>query len=587
MKRCPQCGREYDNTMRFCLDDGAELLYGPASGRSEPPASAGGQFVDEPQTAILHETAPPGEAPTRAQIHTTEQTAVFPRGAEAEPRDGLGDASEKHSLSANRAAKPLAALILAVLVLVGGFFGYRYLSSSTKRIESIAVMPFVNETGDANIEYLADGMTETLIRNLSQLPELNVKARASVFRYKGKEFDPKTIGKELGVQAVLIGRFVPRGGEVLHFSLELIDTQTENVIWTNEYDRKPREIILLQNAIARDVSDRLRPLAAETDQRAGKNYTENPEAYRLYLQGRFFWNKRTLDGFRQAIAHFEQALAIDPNFALAYSGLSDSEALLSVYQGANPKDVMPKAKDAALKALALDPDLAEGHASLGQVLQTYDYDFAGAEREFKRAIELNPNYATAHQWYAELLTQLGRFDDAFASIERARALDPFNLVINRENGGLRCYAREYDKCIGLLEKAVALDPNFSGFHYDLSWAYQMKGNYAGSVEAFAKWRELSDDIAGAAAARDSFAKGGWRGFLKAVTDKNSSAQLKPYNIGVYLVALAENEAAISEFEKTYDERINDVYWLSVDPRLDPVRSEPRFQALLKKVNFPK
>lgn len=480
----------------------------------------------------------------------------------------------------------LAPIALAVIVL-GGFFGYRYFSSSSKQIESIAVMPFVNETGDAGIEYLADGMTETLIRNLSQLPNLNVKARASVFRYKGRETDPKTIGKELGVQAVLIGRFVPREGEVLHLGLELIDTQTENVVWTNDYDRKPSEIIVLQNAIARDVSSKLRPTRSGSDQpKASKSYTENAEAYRLYLQGRYFWNKRSVPSFKDAIKCFEQALALDPNYALAYSGLADSYALLTVYRGGDPRDIMPKAKDAALSALSLDPELAEAHASLGQVLQTYEYDFAGSEREYKRAIELNPNYASAHQWYAELLTQVGRFDEASSSIERALALDPFNLVINRENGGLRCYAREYDKCIDILQKAVILDPNFAGFHYDLSFAYQVTGNYAESVKEFAIWRESEGDPVGAEVARTSFAKGAWREFARAIIEKGSSLGLKPYNLGVFYIALGDNDAAMSEFNKAYDERINDVYWLKEDPRLDPVRSDPRFKELIKKVGFP-
>ena len=211
MKRCPECGREYDNTMMFCLDDGAELLYGPA--RSEPGAIATGFLSDEPQTAILHSTAAPGEAPTRAQINTTDQTAILRTGAEAEPRESSGGVSEKHSFSANRAAKPLAALVVAVLVLVGGFFGYRYFSP-TKQIESIAVMPFVNESGNADVEYLSDGMTETLIGSLSKLPNLNVKPSSSVFRYKGKKTDALTIGRELNVHAVLNGRIVQRGDEL-------------------------------------------------------------------------------------------------------------------------------------------------------------------------------------------------------------------------------------------------------------------------------------------------------------------------------------------------------------------------------------
>ncbi len=222
MKRCPECRRDYyDDTLLYCLDDGNALVEGPAV-KSEPGASAGGQFSDEPQTAILHSTAAPGEAPTRAQIHTTEQTAILSTGAEAEPRESLGELSEKQSSSANRTAKRLIALAAGVILLVGGFFAYRYFSSNGRQIDSIAVMPFVNESKNEEVEYLSDGMTETLIKSLSELPNLNVKPRSSVFRYKGKDTDMKTIGKELNVEAILNGRVIQRG-EQLTLSLELVD----------------------------------------------------------------------------------------------------------------------------------------------------------------------------------------------------------------------------------------------------------------------------------------------------------------------------------------------------------------------------
>ena len=274
MKKCPQCGREYDNTMMFCLDDGAELLYGPASG-SEPPASAGGQF-DEPQTAILNETPPPSEAATRAQIHTTEQTAVLP--------SGIADVPKSKSFDKRLLLAPLA---LAVIVL-GGFFGYRYLATSSKQIESIAVMPFVNESGNADVEYLSDGMTETLISSLSQLPNLNVKGRSSVFRYKGKDIDTKTLGKELGVQAVLYGRVIQRGDQ-LTLSLELLDAATENVIWSGKYDRKQADVVSLQSEIAKDVSAKLKfRLSGAEETKVTKAATSDTEAYQAYLKGRYY-----------------------------------------------------------------------------------------------------------------------------------------------------------------------------------------------------------------------------------------------------------------------------------------------------------
>ncbi|MGH9948792.1 MAG: hypothetical protein ACRD6X_16585, partial [Pyrinomonadaceae bacterium] len=295
MKRCPECRRDYyDDTLSFCLEDGTPLVQGSVLAPQDA--------VDEPATAILSE---PGavstgfrgvEDQTRQFHQTTDQTAILRTGAEAEPQPSLGDRSERQSHSAHRAAEPktgfdkrlIAAPFVALILAVGVYVGYRYFSSSTNQIESIAVMPFVNESGNADVEYLSDGMTETLIRSLSQLPNLSVKARSSVFRYKGKETDAKTVGRELGVQAILNGRVVQRG-EQLSLNLELIDAQTENVLWTDQYDRKQTDLVKLQNEIARDVSGKLRvKLSGNDQQKLAKVYTNDPEAYRLYLQGRFY-----------------------------------------------------------------------------------------------------------------------------------------------------------------------------------------------------------------------------------------------------------------------------------------------------------
>ncbi|HEX3100240.1 MAG TPA: hypothetical protein VHQ01_00535, partial [Pyrinomonadaceae bacterium] len=305
MKRCPQCGREYDNTMMFCLDDGAALLYGPAS-------------MDEPATAIL--SAPPAVADglTRSTGESEAETAILQSSATAARM--APSASQARSFDKRLFAIPF----LLVIITFGGFFGYRYLAP-TKQINSIAVMPFVNDSGNADVEYLSDGMTETLIRTLSQLPNLNVKARSSVFRYKGKDTDAKTIGNELGVQAVLNGRVIQRGDQ-LQLSLELIDPQTENVIWTDQYDRRSSDLVSLQSEIARDVSGKLRLKLSGTDQqKLTKNYTVDAEAYRLYLQGRFYWNKRTFSEVAKGVPYFKQAVERDPNFALGYVGLADSD----------------------------------------------------------------------------------------------------------------------------------------------------------------------------------------------------------------------------------------------------------------------
>jgi TolB-like protein len=568
VKRCPECRRDYtDETLNFCLDDGAPLVDGPAS-------------IEEPATAVFG--VPPSgssssESQTRPQIHRT---------AEAEPQESPGDPSKRQSLSAHRVAKPLGALVVGILILFGGLFAYWYLSANNKQIESIAVMPFVNDSGNPDVEYLSDGMTETLISSLSQIPQLSVTARSSAFRYKGRETDARKIGSELHVQAIVTGKVVQRASDVSLY-VELVDTATDKVIWSETYDRPMTNLVALQLEIARDVSTKLQSkLSGADQQRLAKNYTENAEAYRLYLRGRFHVNRRTVSDFRKAIEYFEQAITLEPNYALAYSGLADAFALLSIYDGGPPHEIMPRAKEAALKALSLDNDLAEAHASLGQILHNYDYDFRGAERAFTRALELNPNYAPAHQWYGELLPSMGKSEEAIAQLRRAMEIDPLSLIINRMLGVVLFHARNYEASIEQLNKAVDLDPNFPGPHSDLSRVYQVTSRHAESVEEFAKWRELNGDTQTATVVRESFAKGGWRGYLQAMTAKARLPQGNLYLVATFHIALGERDRAISELYNAYDRRENDLYWLKTDPLFDPLRDDPRFKELVTKVGYP-
>ncbi len=579
----------------FCLDDGAELLYGPA--RSEPGAVATGFPADELQTAILHSTAAPGDAPTRAQIHTTDQTAILSTGAEAEPRESLGGSTEKHSFSANRAAKPLAILVLAVLVLVGGFFGYKYLGPA-KQIESIAVMPFVNESGNADVEYLSDGMTETLISSLTQLPNLNVKARSTVFRYKGKQTDAKTIGKELNVQAILTGNVTQRGDQ-LSLNLELVDVTTENAIWSQRYERKQSDLVALQSEIARDVSTKLKSKLSNAEVASvEKNYTANSEAYQLYLQGRYQWNKRDTKAFEKAVGFFKQAIEKDPNYALAYTGLADCYSLFPAYGNFRPKEYMPQAKQAALRALELDPNLAEAHASLGEVIFYYDYDWAGAEKAFKRTIELNPKYATAHQWYAELLEGAGRHDEAIKEMSKAVELDPFSKIINQQMVQLLTVAKRFDEALMQNKKVNELFPDEIGFHHTNATIYEAQGKYPQAFEEFmlfgkaagAKPEEIQE-------AKDIYEKGGWDGFVKTREEEKRKSlndqQAKDKNAYVQAIEFASSYAYLKDKEKTieylnkaYDERAMGVLYLKVDFNWDFVRDDPRFKELVKRVGIP-
>ncbi|MEO7658630.1 MAG: hypothetical protein ABIV48_03355, partial [Pyrinomonadaceae bacterium] len=457
MKRCPECRRDYyDDSLSFCLEDGTALVQG-----SVPVPS---RESDEPATAILHTADAVGDVPTRAQLLTTEQTAILHAGAEAEPQGSLDESSERHSHTAHREAKPLRSrtkllvgLGAAVLMLVGGLFGYLYFSSDSKQIESIAVMPFVNESGNADVEYLSDGMTETLIKSLSNLPNLNVKPRSSVFRYKGKDTDLQTIAKDLNVQAILNGRVAQRGDQ-LTLSLELVDVQKDKVIWTEQYQRKQSDLVSLQNEIARDVSTKLKSKLSGADAaKVEKNYTVNPEAYQLYLKGRYHAARYTEEGFRKAIDYFNQAIAIDPTYALAYDGLAYCY-YSSWYIPA--KEGSLKAKAAAMKALEIDPSLAEAHASLATTSFWFEYDWAAAEREFKRSIELNPHYGYVHAGYGILLATLGRFDEAVIEAKRGVELEPLSAELNTMLGLVYYYAKRYDLATEQLKKAIEIEPNF-------------------------------------------------------------------------------------------------------------------------------
>ncbi len=586
MKKCAQCGREYDSTMMFCLDDGAELLYGPA--RSEPPASTGGQFNDEPQTAILYETAPPGEPATRAQIHTTGKTALFPRGAEAEPRDARGKLSAKHSLYANRAAKPLLGALVAVAVLVGGFFGYRYFQPS-KQIESIAVMPFVNESGNADVEYLSDGMTETLIKSLSQVPNLAVKSRSTVFYYKGKETSPKKIGEELGVQAVLLGRVGGRGDD-LKLSLELVNTKTQDVIWSEQYDRKQSELVSLQSEIAKDVSTKLKSKLSGADEaKVTKTSTTDPEAYQAYLKGRYFWNRRTAENLKKAIEQFKSAADRDPNYALAYAGLADCYVILGDYDGTPTSETLPQAKAFAERAIAIDDQLAEPHASLGAVNQ-YLWRWAESEQEFKRAIELNPNYATAYHWYSLLLADLNRFDESALMIKRANDIDPLSSIITMNVSLMYQLQNDHQASIQNSLKLIELDPSFSGAYRSSGLSYLKLGLTQEAIRNLEKAVELSKrqpraiadlgygyGIAGDRAKADALAK--------ELEDRYARRESKGQYVAAVYAGIGDKGNAFEWLERDFQTRA-DLSTIRWSIPLEPLRDDPRFKDLLKRMGLP-
>jgi serine/threonine protein kinase/Tfp pilus assembly protein PilF len=514
------------------------------------------------------------------------ETQILHRVMEAAEETPTTEARRQTSADSPKSRRAMWLMaLLSLVVLVGGFFAYRYIARDTKAIESIAVMPFVNEGGNQEVDYLSEGMTETLIRSLSQLPKLNVKARSSVFRYKGKETNAQTLGKELNVQAILNGRVVQRG-EQLTLSLELVDAQTENVIWSEQYNRKQTDLVLLQSEIAKDVSSKLKTKLSGVDEaKVTKNYTANPEAYQFYLRGRFYWNKRTEKDFQKAIEHFHQAIALDPNYALAYAGLADAYALLASFGFTPPAEGMTKAREFAQKALSLDDSLAEPHTTIAMTLFAYAYDFAGAEREYKRAIELTPNYATAHQWYGEMLTCNGRFEEAFAEYRRGLELEPLSLPINWDYGRSFYQARKFDEAIAQHIKTIELDGSFARAHRTLSEVYRAKGDYAKAIEEQARNFDLGGEPQNAALTREAFARGGWTGYLRLVTAENSSLKDRHFIVAKAYAELGEKDKAFAELNKSFENRESPMQWLKVEPLLDPLRSDPRFQELLKKVGF--
>jgi TolB-like protein/Tfp pilus assembly protein PilF len=573
MKRCPECRRDYrDDSLLYCLEDGASLIQGSVPSPDEPatailselPVSAGGQF---------------GESLTRSQIDTTQ----------AEPRTNVGSVAESHGPPANKAPKLIAAMFVAVAVLVGGFFGYRFLSPSSKQIESIAVMPFVNESGNADLEYLSDGMTETLINSLSQLPNVGVKGRSSVFRYKGKEPDSQAVGKDLGVQAVLYGRVIQHGDQ-LTLSLELLDAQTQNVIWSAKYERKQADLVSLQSEIARDVSNKLKTKLSGADvAKLEKNYTANSDAYQLYLNGLFCLNKRSEDGIKKAEEYFQQALNKDPDYALAYVGLADCYMVLG-----GEREDLQKAKAAALRALELDDSLGEAHAALGLAKQ-FQWDMAGAETEYKRAIELNPNYATAHHWYGEFLPTLNRFDDSYAEYQRALELDPLSLAISTDLGMVYYYDRQYDRSIEYLKKLEDMDSNFVRTHFYLAEVYDEKGMFAESLAEWQKGQILDgkepNEVAKVkaqleVAQKERGAKGYWQKRVDLATEYQVVTGYHPLDVAGLYARLGERDRAFEWLEKAYIERKSDLTRLRVAPVWDNLRSDPRFADLVRRVGLP-
>lgn len=494
--------------------------------------------------------------------------------------------------------------ILTSVVIVTFLFGtsgaiYKYSTNNqeitdtaNRQIRSIAVLPFVNESNDADKEYLSDGLTELFINRLSQLPDLTVKARNSVFRYKGREFNSKTAGDELAVQAVLLGRISERDG-AMKINLELVDVATGNQIWGEQYHYKTNALIGFQSEIVQDVSNKLRSRLSKKDEKnLTKIHTKNSAAYEDFLRGRFYWSKRTEKDLQKSIEHYEQAVALDSEFALAYAALADSYVLLSGYAVTTPQESFPEAKQAALKAIALDDSLAEAHTALAYVLFNFDWNFEESEKEMRRAVELNPNYSTAHHWYGNAnLLAMGKFDDSIKSLERAHELDPLSLIINADLATSYLYSGNYERAAAQYRKTLELDENFHYARTYLGRTLMMQGKYDGALKSFETAYALGRDPRVLMLQSVTFSRMNKRvEALKNIKELEKIAQEKyvsPYYFALAFAALGEKDKAFEWLEKSLAVREGRMTMLKADPLLNDLHSDPRFKALLKKVGLEK
>ena len=496
----------------------------------------------------------------------------------------------------SRAMRVLLPVAVVLMVAIGVYFQWLRPRSHPHAAAGrlmLAVLPFENLTGDAGQEYFSDGLTEEMISKLGNLDpqHLGVIARTSVMHYKGSHEPLSKIGSDLGVQYVLEGS-VRRGPDKVRITAQLIQMQDQSHVWARQYDRELKDLLAIQAEIAQEVAGEIQ-LALGDHQKPGPAQPvpldpQAYEAYDLYLRGRYFWNKRTSQGFEQAIDCFQKSIAKDPNYAPAYAGLADTYALLSGYTLTLQTEAMPKARAAALKALELDDGLAEAHTSLALVTENYDWDWQKAEKEYLRAIELNPNYATAHQWYAEYLSLQGRFDEALAESERARQLDPLSLIIATDNGSILYYARQYDRAIAQFRAVQEMEPNYPRTITSTA-AYIEKGQFPDAIAELERWSRGSSGAW----------LWSWRAYvygragqpvqagqaLEKLKQLYGQQHLGPDPMLWAYIGMGDKDQTFAWFEKAYADHSNALTSLRVNPAYDPLRSDPRFQELMRRVRL--
>jgi TolB-like protein/Tfp pilus assembly protein PilF len=488
-------------------------------------------------------------------------------------------------------------VVTGALVSIALFFVGRYTAGSKATgasanelsSKSIAVLPFDNLSRDPDNAYFCEGVQDEILTRLAKVADLKVISRTSTQRFKSVPSDLRDIAKQLGVMNILEGS-VQKANDQVRVNVQLINAMNDAHLWAEIYDRKLTDIFATESDIAKTIAETLQAKLTGSEITAiSKKPTANPEAYELYLKGRFFWNKRTGADLRKAIDYFNQAIAKDPNYALAYSGLADSYLLLAPYGAATPKDSVPQAKAAVKKALELDDTLAEAHASSGRIVSSFDFDSTKAIAEFERALQLNPNYATAHHWFgAGPLLALGRFGESIVEAKRSIELDPLSMINNADFGNDYYYARRYDEAIAQLRKTIEIEPRFYLAHYYLAQALQLKGQLPEAITEYRKAVELDDDPFALALLGQAYARSGQlddaRKILARLNEEAKSRYVAAYGIGVVFLGMGDKNRAMDELERAYRENDgNDIYNIRVDPLLDDLRGDPRFEALAEKI----
>ena len=541
------------------------------------------RFVETLPRVGYRFVAPVEEVPSRTEAATNEQTVTTDSVVEIEVRH-----------SSQRRWPVLAGIAAILIAAMVGFFEWSHSRVHPQTFSGrlmLAVLPFENLTGDTGQEYFSDGLTEEMIARLGQVdPEhLGVIARTSVMHYKHGQEQLMQVSRELGVQYVLEGS-VRRDSDSVRITAELIQMKDQTRVWARQYDRQLSSLLALQAEIAQEIAGEIQLTLGNDHTRSGVRggAVASPasyEAYDLYLKGRYFWNKRTLEGFQRAIGYFQQAIEKDAMYARAYAGLADSYSLMSGYAGIPPKDLRSKAHAAAQRAVELDEQIAEAHTSRALVAQNFDWDWQTAEKEYRRAIELDPNYATAHHWYAEYLALMGRFDEAFAEIERARQLDPLSLIIEADRGAILYYSRQYDRAIEQFRAVQDMDPSFPRAAL-VQYAYDQKGMYAESLAEINRWRPGSWYWANLAhtnglAGRKRKAQQA----LEELQKLNRHTQVDSLAFCLAYIGMNHKEQALASLQKAFEEHSTSLTALKVDPVYDPLRSDPRFQDLLRRVGL--